>query len=88
MAKYKDMIVKMSLLELLLAKVFIRYKNDSVGCIYDSTNFLDVRRQQFFANNRATINPLVVKMTASRNLHIILLELFLLYNILFIIIIL
>ena len=50
-------------------KVFIGCKNDSVGCIYDSTNFfgcINVRRQQFFANNTATVNPLVVKMAASR----------------------
>ena len=49
-------------------KVFIGCKNASVGCIYGSTSFfgcINVRRQQFFANNTATVNPLVVKMAAS-----------------------
>ena len=54
-------------------KVFIGCKNASVGCIYGSTSFfgcINVRRQQFFANNTATVNPLVVKMAASRPKHI------------------
>ena len=50
-------------------KVFIGCKNASVGFIYGSTSFfgcINVRRQQFFANNTATVNPLVVKMAASQ----------------------
>ncbi len=49
-------------------KVFIFSNNNSVGCIYDSTNCfgcINVRRQQFFANITAIVNPLVVKMAAS-----------------------
>jgi len=61
--------MKNGLLDVFLSiKVFIRCKNDSVGCIYDSTNFfvcINDSRQQLFANNTSTVNLLVVKMAAS-----------------------
>ncbi len=49
---------------------FQNVKNDSVGCIYDNTNFfgcINGSRQQLFVNSTSTVNLLVVKMAASRS---------------------